>query len=200
MPTRIVILAGNQIGDDGFTFGDNTICLDLAAFAKYYGDPSTKENADRILRMLDHEYTHLVHHAWIEAHPVSLSTPFERALRDLWVEGIGNYRSLSDRWVDGTGDLTPLARQVLSELEPVFVDRVTKLKSASEEDEEGLRNGLSRGPFAKKWGALTMALWFAQEARGDDRKLAKWIERGPRGVMKLAVKYLNDDLKGKFRN
>lgn len=190
LQTKLYILAGNQIGDDGFTYKDDTICLDLAAFAKNYGDPTTKENADRILRMLDHEYTHLVHHAWIREHPISMETPFDRALRNLWVEGIGNYRSLSGKWVDNSGNLTPLARQTLAELEPVFVDRVTRLRTATPELEEELSKGLSRGPFTKKWGALTVALWLSQEAKGDDKRLAKWVEAGPKGVIDLSIIYL----------
>lgn len=192
--TRLYILAGNQIGDDGFTYKDDTICLDLAAFAKNYGDPATKENADRILRMLDHEYTHLVHHAWIREHPISMATPFDRALRNLWVEGIGNYRSLSGKWVDNSGNLTPLAHQILAELQPIFADRVTRLRTATPELEEELSRGLSRGPFTKKWGALTVALWLAQEAKGDDKRLAKWVEAGPRGIIDLSKIYLPPDV------
>lgn len=194
MPAKLYILAGNQIGDDGFTYRDNTICLDLAAFAKNYGDPTTKENADRILRMLDHEYTHLVHHAWIREHPISMETPYDRALRNLWVEGIGNYRSLSAKWVDNAGALTPNARKTLAELQPIFVDRVTRLRTATPEFEDELTKGLSRGPFTKKWGALTVALWLAEETKGDDKKLAKWVESGPGGVIELSKLYLPAEL------
>jgi hypothetical protein len=197
-PENLVILAGNQGGDDGFTFLENIICIELAALAANYGDAGTEENEARLVRILDHEYTHLLHHEWFRRNPPDLRTPFTRALRDLVAEGIGNYRSLSAKWIDERGALTLHARSTLKELEPVFVERLTKLKRADPAEEESLRQNLSRGPFNKKWGALTVALWLAQETGGDDRKLTKWIRRGPKGVIRLAGKYLPRELKSKF--
>lgn len=198
-PENLTILAGNQGGDDGFTYLGNVICIELAALAENYGDAESAENRSRLLRILDHEYTHLLHHEWFRRNPPDLSTPFGRALRDSLAEGIGNYRSLSARWIDEKGALTKHAEATLKELEPVFVERLTKLRRARTPDEEALlRQNLSRGQFNKKWGALTVALWLARETRGDERNLRKWIRRGPRGVIRLARKYLPDELKKDF--
>jgi hypothetical protein len=195
LPREIYVLVGDQIGDDGFTYRDDTICIDVAAMHANYGDAGTVENRQRLIRLLDHEYTHLLHHAWIRKHPISMATPFDRALRDLIVEGVGNYRSLSSKWVDEKGRLTPLARETLAQLQPIFVERLSKLRYATESEEPGLTKNLSRGPFNKKWGALSMALWLAQDVKGSDRKLGKWIRRGPQGVMKLALIHLPEDLR-----
>jgi hypothetical protein len=198
LPEKIYILVGNQIGDDGFTFRNDTVCVDVGAMEKNYGDAGAEENRQRLIRLLDHEYTHLVHHEWIRRNPISLKTPLYRALRDLIVEGVGNYRSLSSKWIDPRGNLTKLAKDTLRELQPIFVDRLNRLSTADESVESELRKGLSRGPFNKKWGALTVALWLAQEAKGDDRKLARWIEKGPRGIIEMANRRLPKELKKKF--
>jgi len=42
---------------------------------------------------------------------------------------------------------------------------------------------------------LIVALWLAQEAKGDDRNLRKWVDAGPTGVLTLAQKYLPDDFR-----
>ena len=198
LPAKIYILVGNQIGDDGFTYRNDTVCVDVGAMEKSYGDADSDENRQRLIRLLDHEYTHLIHHEWIRRHPISMRTPFDRALRNLWVEGLGNYRSLSSKWVDDKGQLTDSARRTLDELQPVFVERVTKLSTADETLEAELAKGLSRGPFNKKWGALTVALWLALESRGDDRNLRPWVEAGPHGVIELANRRLPDELKVKL--
>jgi len=80
-------------------------------------------------------------------------------------------------------------------LQPIFVERLAALEHATEAEAAKLMEGLSSGPFEKKWGALTTALWLAQEARGDDRHLRKWVEAGPFGVVELAQKYLPAQLK-----
>ena len=197
-PEKLVILAGNQGDDDGFTYLENIICVELAALAANYGDAELEENKGRIIRILDHEYTHLLHHEWFRKNPPDLTTPLARALRDCIAEGIGNYRSLSSKWIDENGVLTGHAKSTLKELEPVFVERLTKLRRARPDEEESLRQGLSRGRFDKKWGALTVALWLAQEAKGNERNLIKWVKRGPNGVVKLARKYLSAELKNDF--
>ena len=50
--------------------------------------------------------------------------------------------------------------------------------------------GLSMGPFDEKWGALTVALWLAQDVERKESGLERWIEAGPQGVLTLARKYL----------
>jgi hypothetical protein len=94
--------------------------------------------------------------------------------------------------------LTPHAREVLARLEPIFVERLSALPYANEKDIPNLMQGLSMGPFDRKWGALTVALWLAQEAAGDDRNLQKWVEAGPTGVLSLAEKYLPEELRRKI--
>jgi hypothetical protein len=102
--------------------------------------------------------------------------------------------SLSAEWVTPSGDLTPRAQEALEELEPIFVDRLRRLRTASDTDEGELRQGLSSGPFAKKWGALPVALWLAQEAKGDGRRLRWWVRAGSDGVLDLARHHLDAGL------
>ncbi|MEW6735662.1 MAG: hypothetical protein AB1489_30505, partial [Acidobacteriota bacterium] len=189
---------GNQGGDDGFTFLDNTICIDLAVSLRNYGEADIKENRERLIRILNHEYTHLLHKAWFKENPIDLKTPLDRALKDCLVEGFGNYRSLSSKWINEQGILTEEAKLTLKELQPIFVERLSKLQFADSKEEETLKQGLSRGQFNKKWGALCVALWLAQEANGNELNLAKWIKLGPKGIISLANKYLPDELKVKF--
>lgn len=198
VPVTIIILYGNQGGDDGFTFRDNTVCIDLAACVRTYGSGDTKENEDRLVRLLSHEYTHLLHRAWLKKNPAVMKTPLDRALFECLYEGLGNYRSLSNKWINKDGSLTAHAESTLIELQPIFVDRISKLASADSIHEEILTKDLSRGPFNKKWGALCVALWLANEANGNDLNLVPWVQAGHKGVITLAKKYLPDELKKKF--
>jgi hypothetical protein len=116
----------------------------------------------------------------------------------LWeclAEGLGNYRSLSDKWVSENGQLTSHAEATLLRLQPIFVQRLSALTKASEDEAAVLTADLSNGAFDQKWGALTVALWLAMEAKGDDRNLQKWVDAGPTGVLILAKKYLPEELK-----
>jgi hypothetical protein len=189
-PSKVVILVGNRGGDDGFTYEKSTIAFDVSSLVANFGEVSSDGNLDRLHRLFAHEYTHLLHKAWLDQHPLTLATPLERALWECLYEGIGNYRSLSEKWVSANGELTDLGRSTLKELTPVFVARMERLASAKLTEEKELRAGLSSGPFNKKWGALPVALWLAQEARGDDSRLSSWIDRGPAAVLELAMKYL----------
>lgn len=87
---------------------------------------------------------------------------------------------------------------MLAELQPIFVERLLALEDAGEEEAVHLLQGLSSGPFARKWGALTSALWFVQEARGDDVGLQPWVEAGPWGILDLADKYFPNELRDKL--
>jgi hypothetical protein len=69
---------------------------------------------------------------------------------------------------------------------------INTLPSITKEEKEKLNANLSRGPVNKKWGALPVAIWFALEAKGDQRYLIKWIEKGPGGVLELASIYLDN--------
>ena len=193
-PRRVVIVAGNQHGEDAFGLGGPTIYFDLSALVRIYGAADEPPNPARLDRILDHEITHVLHWRWERAHPQPVDTPLERALWAMAREGLGNLRSLSETWVGPDGEPTPLARDTLAKLEPILVDRLDKLARASEAEEPGLAAGLSQGPFAGKWGALPVALWLAQETRGDDRRLSPWVAAGSAGVLALARRHLPPEL------
>ncbi len=197
-PDTITILLGNAGGEDAFTDSDTTIGFDLSKLHQIYGSASTRENSDRIERFFSHEMTHVLHKVWRKKHPVTIDSPLEHALWDCLVEGIGNYRSLSSKWVSTEGVLTTHAEEVLTELQPVFTERLLALENATEAEAVHLLKDLSSGPFTKKWGALTSALWLAQEAKGDDARLQPWIEAGPWGILDLADKYLPPSLAQKL--
>jgi len=72
---------------------------------------------------------------------------------------------------------------------------MSALAHVTEAEAAPLMTGLSSGAFEQKWGALTVALWLAQEAKGDDRNLQKWIVAGPSGVLTLARQHLPENLK-----
>ncbi|MGH7493627.1 MAG: DUF5700 domain-containing putative Zn-dependent protease [bacterium] len=194
-PDTVAILLGNIGGEDAFVYSHATICFDLNKLHRLYGSASTTANNARIDRFFAHEFTHVLHKAWRKKHNLELASPFDYALWECLTEGLGNYRSLSDRWIAASGKLTPHAQEVLLRLQPVFVERLSALEHASAEAAEPLLAGLSMGPFDQKWGALTVALWLAQEASGDDLRLQKWVEAGPVGVLILAQKYLPEDLR-----
>lgn len=195
-PDTVAILLGNLGGEDAFVNADTTICYDLSKLHSYYGSAATTANSNRIDRFFAHEFTHVLHKAWRKKHGLKLQSPFEFALWECLTEGLGNYRSLSDKWTLAGGKLTPYAQEVLARLQPIFVERLSALEHANDADAKPLLKGLSMGPFDQKWGALTVALWLAQEAKGDDHNLQPWVEAGLAGVLKLAQKYLPEDLKG----
>lgn len=197
-PDSVTILLGLHGGNDAFVHGPTTICFDLGRLQKEYGDAGSEMNRGRIDRFFAHEFTHLLHKAWARDHPVRLTTPLEEALWECLVEGVGNYRSLSPRWVGPGGTLTDHARTVLARLEPVFAERISALSTATTEEAPRLIEGLSDGPFDRKWGALTVALWLAQEAQGDDRRLKPWIDAGLDGVLILAHRYLPEELRARM--
>lgn len=194
-PASVLVLVGRAGGRDAFTFSSSGMGFDVSELAEIYGDAYEVVNQSRIDRFFAHEYTHLLHKAWQRAHQPHLDTPLERALWECLVEGLGNYRSLSARWVDDAGSLTPHARRVLERLQVTFVERIAAMQHASDAEAEHLMEGISTGPFDEKWGALTVALWLAEEARGDDARLRKWVDAGPRGVLTLARTYLPENLR-----
>jgi len=197
-PKAVHIALGNVGGQDAFTFSDTTIGFDLRMLHALYGAASDEENGNRIDRFFAHEFTHLMHRSWRKAQEVVLTSALDRALWECLVEGLGNYRSLSGRWIDSDGALTPRALDVLGRLERVFTDRIAELEHATLSESEALMEGISSGAFDQKWGALTVALWLSQEAKGDDRRLRKWIDAGPQGVLALARKYLPEDLRARI--
>ena len=197
----VYVIVGYLGVDDGFTYQYQTVCLDVTALNREYGSASLSGNDGRIDRIFAHEFTHLLHKDWAR------KTGFElRSFRDsiLWeclYEGIGMYRSLSSKWLPVEGVLPEMSRTTLEELYPVFVDRITRLESAVPLTDEGKiqwNKNLSRGPVNKKWGALSVGLWLALEAKGSDRSLIPWIDGGPESVIRLAKKYLTGANRKKF--
>lgn len=199
-PDTLTILLGNQGGNDAFSPSPSTICFDLSQLYSEYGGASSDLNRKRIDRFFAHEFTHVLHNSWAANHGLRLRTPLDLALWVCLKEGLGNYRSLSDKWVSGKGKLTDHALAVLTQLQPIFVERLSALEHATEKDAPRLMEGLSMGPFEQKWGALTVALWLAQEAAGNDRNLQKWVGTGPKGVLELARMYLPEEIKGRLPN
>lgn len=194
-PARVLIVLGNRGGDDAFTHDPSTIGLDLAALQATYGDATQAENLRRVDRFFDHEYTHLMQKSWLAAHPYEAGTPLRAALLDIWLEGLGNYRSLSDRWRGPAGQ-SASAREALAALEPWFVARMAALACASPAQAEPLLRDLSAGPFEKKWGALPAALWLEAEAGGDPDALRRFVLGGPEGVWEIAARHLPAALAG----
>jgi hypothetical protein len=98
------------------------------------------------------------------------------------------------------GALTAHALEAKARLAPIFVERMSALaRGPGRDEEERLVAGLSRGPFDQKWGAVLVALWLADEARGDDRRLRPWVARGPAGVLALAQAHLPAALAARLR-
>jgi len=189
-PPTVIIVLGNQGGNDAFAPGDAVIAFDLARLLAIYGRADEAGNLARIDRFYDHEYTHLLHKAWQRQSGLTLETPLEHALWVCLKEGLGNYRSLSPRWLDSSRRLTPHALTILVRLQPVFVARIEALVDASPAEAEILTRDLSMGPFEEKWGALTVALWLAREAETGDEALRTWVDKGPWGVIELARRHL----------
>ena len=197
-PDSATILLGNQGGEDAFLYRDATMCFDVQRLQHVYGDAAKPTNINRLDRFFAHEFTHILHKAWLKKQHVPLDTPLQVALWDCLTEGIGNYRSLSAKWKTPDGGLSEHAKAILQRLQPIFVERLVALQHASHEEVPVLMDGLSMGPFEQKWGALTVALWLVQEARDDDTRLQKWVDAGPNGVLTLAQKYLPDELKNRL--
>jgi hypothetical protein len=189
----IYVLAGYHGSDDGFTYGYETICLDLTALNNAYGQAELPENNTRIDRIFAHEYTHLLHKAWAKNKGLKLETFKDSILWECLYEGIGMYRSLNPKWQPLQGTVPALTKTTLEEVYPIFVDRLTTIEKANElraEEKERLNKNLSRGQVNQKWGAFPVAIWLALEANGDDKKLQVWINKGPVAIIQLAKKYL----------
>lgn len=202
MEDTIYILPGYLGKDDGFTYGFNTVCLDVTALHSVYGSADNPENIERIDRLFAHEYTHLLHKVWAKKNDLKLTSFKDDILWECIYEGIGMYRSLTSKWKPQNGILPELTKNTLKELYPVFVDNLIKVLSdphLPEEEKKKIGANLSRGSVPKKWGALPMAIWLALESGGDDKRLASLINKGPEAVLILATKYLDGEAGEKWR-
>lgn len=196
---QVRIVLGNQRGEDAFTHDPRTIGFDVARLQKEYGDATTTENVQRMDRFFRHEYTHLLQKAWLAEHPYAGDTPLRTALLGMWTEGLGNYYSLSERWRDADGSPTEMAMKTRAELEPRMLARLGALACAPSSRTKELTAGLSMGPFAKKWGALPVALWLSDEMRRSPEALRQFVLAGPDGVWHLAGEHLSNDARAVLR-
>lgn len=187
-----LIVAGNRGSSDGFGWVPDHIGINVQAFAETYGPPD--ENAtERMIRIVAHEYLHLLTYAFYPNHRDLRRTPLERALWTIYFEGIGDYLSVSRKWhPDDRGEYSPVASDALERLEPIFVERLEKLTTASNADERELRANISMGRFDRKWGSLTFALWLHSEARrcGEGATLQAVIRMERDSVLRLALRYM----------
>jgi hypothetical protein len=192
-PAAVRVVLGNRGGEDAFTHDPVTIGFDLSKLAALYGEAGSEENGDRIDRLFAHEYVHLLQKAWLPAHRQPQASPLERAELEAWAEGLGNYHSLSKAWRASAGIPSPKARAALERLEPVFVERMAALACATPEEAARLTADLSNGPFDRKWGALTVALWIDREASADPRAVRGFVQSGASAVRDLARRHLGPD-------
>lgn len=192
------IVLGNRGSEDAFTHDPHTIGFDLEKLVALYGDASSEENADRINRLFRHEYTHLLQKAWLVEHPLPLDTPLERALAEMWTEGMGNYYSLSASWRSVEGRPSAKAVETLRVLEPTLVTRLAAIACATPERARELSKGLSSGPFDRKWGALPVALWLEAESANPEF-LRDFVTGGTESVWRLADRHLPPELKAQMQ-
>jgi hypothetical protein len=189
----IYVLTGFLGDDDGFTYGRQTVCLDLTALFKAYGKADLPENDNRIDRIFAHEYTHLLHKSWARKNKLRLETFKDSILWECLYEGIGMFRSLNPKWKPLNGELPVISKNALENLQPIFVNRLTTIQTAKRltvVKKEQLNKNLSRGSVDQKWGAFPVAIWLALEANGNEKKLQAWIDKGPPAVILLAKKHL----------
>lgn len=195
------VLLGNQGGDDAFSYQHQTVCFDLTALHRAYGSANKTVNTNRIDRIFSHEYTHLLSKEWVKKNNLKLKTYKDRILWECMYEGVGMYRSMSAKWFPKGDSLSEISAKTFETLYPIFTERLTTIETSenlSEEDEIRLHKNLSRGSMKKKWGALTVAVWLAMEADGNDKNLIPWINMGPDALIPLAKKHLTGKDKIKF--
>ena len=197
----IYVMLGFLGSDDGFTFGLQTVCLDLTALQSAYGDAQIPENFERIDRIFSHEYTHLLHKLWAKKSGYVPRTYKDSIWWECLYEGIGMYRSLNPKWLPVENELPVLTKNTLEKLIPIFVDRFIRIETAanlSAEEKEDLHTNLSRGMVNQKWGAFPVAIWLALEADENPDNLAKWIAKGPSIIRELAIRWLPEPEKARF--
>jgi len=186
----VTIVIGDRGADDAFATDSETIGFDVSALQRAYGDVAAAGNRDRLDRIFLHEFSHLLQKRTPAAHAFIVRAPIDEAIRREWIEGLGNYYSLSADWLPDSGGPSALARQTLADLQPVFVSRMTALACARGTDADSLMRGLSSGPFARKWGALPVALWLADEVRIRPNALRAFNRAGPNVIWTLAERHL----------
>jgi len=203
IPRELSIVIGNRGTDDAFVYGnklDSKVYFNVNVMTREYGDGKNEVNKERIDRIFAHEYTHLLQKRRSIKTPYKMNSNLDRALIATYKEGFAHYRSISTKWKDNNGFITEHGEKALKYLENAFVERIISLKDATSDETKILMKDLSRGPFHKKWGALTVALWLTKESKGNDKKLVDWVDSGPQGILVLANKYLPEELRLKLNN
>ena len=189
--------------DDGFTYGHQTVCLDLSALYRSYGSAELPENSNRIDRIYAHEFTHLLYKEWAEKNNQIVRSFKDSILWECWYEGLGMYRSLSKKWLPQDGILPDPTKKALEQLNPIFVNNMRELnvnKTLTLYQKQSLQANLSRGAISEKWGAFPVGIWIALEANGDDRNLIPLVSNGPTSALALARKYLPAELRTQLDN
>jgi hypothetical protein len=195
----VVVVTGDRGAEDAFPHDSVTIGFDLAALSGAYGDAGAAVNPERLDRIFRHEFSHVLQKrtaAWRNFVPAS---SLDEAILREWTEGLGNYFSLSPDWLPTPRGHTATGQAALGELTPVFVSRMSALACARGAMADSLMKGLSSGPFAKKWGALPVALWLAKEFQRNPAALRDFTRGGPAAVWSLADRNLPPDLALRLR-
>jgi hypothetical protein len=198
-PATIVV--GNRGSSDGFGWVPDKIGINVQAFTEAYGPPGDGAE-DRMVRIVAHEYLHLLTYAHYRNHRDLRQTPLDRALWTMFFEGIGDYVSVSSRWFpDEGGAYSPVTAETLGRLEPILVERLEKLVNADSSTERDLRANIAMGKFAEKWGSLPVALWLRSETVrcGETETLRRILELERDGVIPLALRYADPSLRDRLR-
>ncbi len=196
-PLDAIVAVGNRGSSDAFGWTPIYIGINVQAFADTYGPP-TDGASDRMIRIVAHEYLHLLTYAAYPYHREYRQTPFDRALWTMFFEGIGDYVSVSKRWLpDEQGQYSTVTANTLKKLEPIFVERLELLAIADEQLERESRVGISMGKFDEKWGSLPIALWLHSEVKRCGKaptlRAALRLERD--AVLLLALNHASPELK-----
>ena len=199
LPESVRIVLGNRGGEAAFAHDATTLGFDLARLADEYGKADGDESTDNLDRLFDHQFTQALIRTWLSQHPQPAATPFERALLEMWAEGLGNYHSMSTRWRASAGAYSRPARSALGRLEPILVDRLTALACATPEQAAPLVADLSRGAFDRKWGALPVALWLDADTSAAPEALRRYVQEGVAGLIAIAERRLPAPLAAGFQ-
>ena len=197
----ITILLGYNGRDDAFSYKDKTVCFDVTALYNSYGSADKEVNSNRIDRIFSHEFTHLLSKKWAQKSKLKLQSFKDSVLWECAYEGIGMYRSLSSKWLPVGDSLSATSKRTFNDLYPKFTDNIIRIHSEKDlttREKKNVHQNLSRGSMKKKWGALPVAVWLASEAKGNDKNLVKWVNKGPSAIVELAEKYLTEENKKAF--
>lgn len=192
-PDSVRVVVGNRGSEDAFSHDSLTVGLDLSALVRVYGAADSGDNPQKLDRFFRHEFTHTLQKRWLARHPFTGRTPLDGALLDIWLEGLGNYYSLGVKWQPVDGKPSAAATETLARLEPVLVDRLSALACADSNAAKPLLKGLSSGPFDRKWGAVTAALWLDQEMVADSGTLHRFVSAGPTGIWEFIERHLGTE-------